>query len=78
MCKADLDWVKHLVQRVVNTNDLDVLKLANLTLNTLVRSQCLKESTIAVRCQLELTLTLQHNLSTCVESGKHLLREEYE
>ena len=38
MCKADLDWVKHLVQRIIDTDDLDVLKLADFTLNTLVRS----------------------------------------
>ena len=51
MSEADLDWVKNLVQDVVNTNDLNILEAADSSLDFLVSLDSFKECAISIRCK---------------------------
>ena len=78
MSKADLNRVKNLVESIVNADDLDVLELCELSLHHLIAPNRLKESTVAVGRELQLTVGLEHDLAIRIHSWQHSLWEENE
>jgi len=53
MSKTDLNWIKDLVQTVINPDDLKVLEAADGSLDLMIGLEGLKEPTVAIGCELE-------------------------
>ena len=76
MREADVHRVEHLVEAIVDADDLQVLKVGDSSLYLLVRLERLKERPVAIGCQFELAVVLEHDLSIRVKCGQHLLGEK--
>ena len=74
--EADVHRVEHLIEAIVDADDLQVLEVGDGSLDLLVRLECFKERPVAIGCQLELAVVLEHDLSIRVKCGQHLLGEE--
>ena len=76
MREADVHRVEYLVEAIVDADDLQVLKVGDSSLYLLVRLERLKERPVAIGCQFELAVVLEHDLSIRVKCGQHLLGEK--
>lgn len=75
---AELDRVKHFVESVVDSNDLDVLEVTNSATHKLVILECVKERTISIGRKLDIMVALHQDLARRIHSRQHRLGEEDE
>ena len=63
MGEADLDRVEHLVESIVNSDDLDVFEIANCTADAFVVLESVQERTVAIWSQLDIMVGSHQDLA---------------